>query len=161
MEPPQDSAKPVEPPRGIYTSRVDDKGRLKLPRDFERFLRTFDEQQLFITTTDGDTARVYPIQQWRQNEKIFQGHTQNPKAAARVAFLADYWGAMSEVDAQGRVLIPPGLRRKLAIENQPVYVRFYNGAVDVYSEAVSEKRLQSATETLPADLEELQKVGLT
>lgn len=160
MDSPPNPASVKPPPQGIYTTRVDEKGRLKLPADFLEFLRTFPEQQYFITTLNGSTARVYNAEVWRANEKILAEYTEDAQAAEDIAFFADYYGGVSGVDSQGRVLIPPVLRRKLGIENQQVCVRFYNGAVDVYSEAVSEKRLQRATEALATNLPALRKKGL-
>ncbi len=154
------SPQQLEPPQVIYTARVDPKGRLKLPTDFVNFLRTFSEQQFFITTLNGDTARVYNLPIWRANKKILAEYTEDPQAADDIAFLADYYGGISDLDSQGRVLIPPVLRRKLGIEDRQVFVRYFNDAVDVYSEDVSEKRLERATKALPTILPALQKKGL-
>jgi len=151
---------PARPPLGIYSSRCDDKGRVRLPREFEEFVKTFPEQEFFVTTLDGAIGRIYPIQVWMENEKILAEYTEDPQAAEDVAFVAHYWGSMSGVDGQARVLVPPGLRRKLEIEDQKVNLRFYNGAIDIYSEAASEKRLQRATEAAPTSLPALRKVGL-
>jgi MraZ protein len=148
------------PPLGIQTSRCDEKGRLRLPREFEDFLRTFPEPEFFITSLDGNIARIYPIQTWMENEKVLAGFEDNPGAARDIAFLAHYWGGVSAIDGQGRVLVPPVLRRKLQIEDQKVNVRYYRGAVEVYSEAESERRLQRAVEALAANLETLEKRGL-
>jgi hypothetical protein len=52
------------------------------------------------------------------------------------------------------------LRRKLEIEDQKVNLRFYKGAVEVYSEAESERRLASAMETLAVNRRALEKRGL-
>jgi DNA-binding transcriptional regulator/RsmH inhibitor MraZ len=148
------------PPLGIYTSRCDDKGRLRLPKEFEEFLRTFPEPEFFITTLDGSIARIYPIQTWMENEKVLAEYEEDPNAARDIAFLAHYFGGSSLIDAQGRVLVPPVLRRKLEIEDQKVNVRFYKGAVEVYSEAESERRLARATSALAANLVALEKKGL-
>jgi DNA-binding transcriptional regulator/RsmH inhibitor MraZ len=67
---------------------------------------------------------------------------------------------VSGIDGQGRILVPPGLRRKLEIEDQKVNLRFYNGAIDLYSEAASEKRLQRATAAALANLRALRKRGV-
>jgi MraZ protein len=154
------SPQQLEPPQVIYTARVDLKGRLKLPTDFVNFLRTFPEQQYFITTLNGDTARVYNLAVWKVNKKILAEYTEDPEAAEDIAFLADYYGGISDLDSQGRVLIPPVLRRKLGIEDRQVFVRFYNDAVDVYSEEVSEKRLERATKAAATNLPALRKKGL-
>ncbi len=158
-ESPSSNSSP-RPPLGVYSSRCDDKGRLRLPREFEAFVKTFPEQDFFITTLDGDIGRIYPIQVWRENERILAEYTEDPQAAEDIAFLAHYWGAVAALDSQARLLVPPNLRRKLEIENQPVNLRFYNGAIDIYSEAASEKRLARATGALPANLPALRKRGL-
>ena len=160
MEESPSQPNPARPPLGIYSSRCDDKGRVRLPREFEEFVKTFPEQEFFVTTLDGAIGRIYPIQVWMENEKILAEYTEDPQAAEDVAFVAHYWGSMSGVDGQARVLVPPGLRRKLEIEDQKVNLRFYNGAIDIYSEAASEKRLQRATEAAPTSLPALRKVGL-
>ena len=147
-------------PLGVFTSRVDDKGRLRLPKELEEFLRTWPEPEYFITSVDGHIARIYPIRTWMENEKFLAGFTDNPKAGRDIAFLAHKWGGVSMIDAQGRVLVPQELRKKLNIEDQKVNLRFYKGAVEVYSEAESELREASAMEALAANLEVLEKQGL-
>jgi MraZ protein len=151
---------PKRPPLGIYTSRCDDKGRVRLPREFEEYLKTLPDQEFFITTLDGRIGRIYPISVWMENERILAEDTEDPEAAEDIAFMAHHWGSVSTVDGQGRVLAPPDLRRELGIENDKVYLRFYNGAIDIYSEAVSKQRLQHATEAIPSKLPELKKRGL-
>jgi MraZ protein len=147
-------------PLVVFSSRCDDKGRLRLPKELEDFLRTFPEPEFFITSLDGRIARIYPIRTWMENEKVLAGFKKNPKAGKEIAFLAHYWGGMSTIDSQGRILMPQELRRKLGIEDQKVNLQFYNGALDVYSEKESEQRLASATQALEANLDELEKEGL-
>lgn len=154
------SSLPPRPPLGIYTSRCDDKGRVRLPKEFEEYLRTLADQEFFVTTLDGRIGRIYPISVWMQNEKILAEDTEDPEAAEDIAFMAHHWGGVSAIDGQGRVLAPPDLRRKLGIENDKVYLRFYNSAIDIYSEAVSQQRLQHATEAIPSKLPALRKRGL-
>ncbi len=164
METSPNEANSGRPPLGIYTSRCDDKGRLRLPKEFEDFLRTTaepaSEPKFFITTLDGCIARIYPIPTWMENEKVLADYQEDPNAAREIAFLAHYWGGESAIDGQGRVLVPPVLRRKLEIEDQKVNLRFYKGAVEVYSEAESERRLERAMKALATNLEALEKKGL-
>lgn len=149
-----------EPPQAIYHSRVDDKGRLKLPRDFESFLGAFDEQQFFVTTLDERVVRIYPMSTWRLNASFFEDCQEDPDTVEDVAFAAKVYGATSPLDKDGRILIPPQLRRKLDIENQPVWVGFFKGAVEVYSEAVYQERMQRASVNLKEKLRVLRKMGL-
>jgi DNA-binding transcriptional regulator/RsmH inhibitor MraZ len=157
---PQTQVNPARPPLGIYSSRCDEKGRVRLPKEFEEYAKTFPEQQFFVTSLDGDIGRIYPIHVWRENLKILAEYSADPQAADDLAYIADTWGSVSGLDAQGRILVPPALRRKLEIEEQKVNLRFYNGAIDLYSEAAHEKRLQRATASAAAALPALRKAGL-
>jgi DNA-binding transcriptional regulator/RsmH inhibitor MraZ len=151
---------PARPPLGTYSSRCDEKGRVRLPKEFEDFVRTLPEQEFFVTTLDGSTGRIYPIAAWRENLRILEEADEDQQAAEDIAYMADYWGSVSGIDAQGRVLVPPRLRRELGIENQPVNLRYYRGAIDIYSEAVSEKRLTEAASWRAENLATMRKRGL-
>lgn len=160
METSLDQVKPPQPPLGIYSSRCDDKGRVRLPKEFEEFLRTFADPQFFVTSLDGRIGRIYPIETWRQNEIVFEGYDEDPDAAEDIRFIADHWGGLSTIDGQGRILVPPELRRKIEIEDQKVFLRFYRGAVELYSEAESGRRMERATGALATNLHALRKRGL-
>jgi len=65
------------------------------------------------------------------------------------------------IDRQGRVLVPQELRASYRSRTRRFNLRFYKGAVEVYSESESERRLASAMEALAANLDALEKKGLT
>lgn len=149
----------VEPPRGMYPARLDDKGRLKLPVEFQRYLGGLPEKKLFATSTDRRMATVYPIGIWRENEKLFATHRDNPKVVKRVWFTAQELGSETEMDGQGRVQFSPELRRELRIENQPVKVLVVNGAIQVMSEETYHAQRAEAAQAPEDDLEVLQRAG--
>lgn len=151
---------PSEPPKAIYHTRVDEKGRLKLPRDFEAYLRTFQELTFFVTTVDERVARVYPMPAWRENASFFEACQEDPEWVEEVAFATRVYGAESPLDKDGRILIPPLLRRKLGLENQPVWVGYFKGAVEVYSETVYQELMQRASVNLKEKVKALRKLGL-
>ena len=150
----------VEPPRGMYPARLDDKGRLKLPADFQQFFHTLREKKLFVTTLDLRTAQIYPMAVWRHNEQFFDGYREDVKAARKMAFRVMDLGAEAEMDPQGRVLFPPELRRTLEIENQPVRVYAYRGRIEVLSEPAYQKLKQESAEITDDDLARLESAGL-
>ena len=157
---PNSNTAPVESPRGIYQARVDEKGRLKLPVDMQQFLSASGEQKVFITSLDEVTARIYPIAVWRDNEKILAESTDDPEGAEDIAFLANDLGADSEVDGQGRVLLPTELRRQLSLESQAVWLECYQGGINVFNQAVYESRKMRARENRAAKLSVFRKKGL-
>ena len=162
METSQEPPNSVLQPLSVYSSRCDDKGRLRLPKEIEDFLRTFPEPEFFVTSMDGgNIARIYPIRAWLENERVLAQYKKSPSAARNIAFMAHFWGGVTTIDSQGRVLIPPALRRKLGIEDQKVNVQYYKGTVEVFRETESEQRLASAAVGLAENLEDLEREGLT
>jgi MraZ protein len=150
----------VEPPRGMYPGRLDDKGRVKLPISFQQFFNALREKKLFVTSLDRRIAQIYPMEVWRQNEKFFDTYREDTRLARNVAFNAADLGAEAEMDAQGRILFSPELRRELEIENQPVRLFAYRGRIEVLSEKIYEERKKEAAQTAADDVSKLESAGL-
>lgn len=153
------SAASVEAPRGFYPARVDEKGRLKLPADFLGWIRALGEQKLFVTTLDISTVRIYPTSVWKQNEKFFED-AEDADLAERVNFIASHYGADSEIDGQGRILVPTELRRELGIENAQVFLNHHRGRINVFGKEEYDRRMQEAKANLADSLRALEKRGL-
>ncbi len=149
-----------EPPNGMYPARVDDKGRLKLPVGFQQYFAGLPEKKLFVTSMDRRIGQIYPIGTWRETKKFLYGQKENSKPARRIAFNAQDLGADSEMDNQGRVLLPPEMRRELGIENQSVRLFHYKGRIEILSEAIYQERKLEAAGSAEADLETLERAGL-
>jgi len=151
---------PTEYPRGMYPARLDDKGRLKLPAEFQRFLGGLPEKRLFVTSLDRRIATIYPIAVWKENEKFFENYTDDPATAENVAFTAADLGAEAEMDTQGRIQFSTQLRRDLNIENQTVRLQAYKGSIQVLSEAIYQARRAQSSKSPEADVKLLQRAGL-
>jgi len=104
--------------RGNHPTRVDEKGRLKVPAEFKRVIDEKYNAQFYITSLDGRVAQVYPFEEWeRIEQKLASLSTFNPtkkKFLARV----NYWGQQVEMDGQGRLLIPQLLRENATIKGE-------------------------------------------
>ena len=104
--------------RGNHPTRVDEKGRLKVPAEFKRVLDEKYGQQFYITSFDGKVAQVYPFEEWERIEQKLAGlSTFNP---TKKKFLdrTNYWGQQAEIDGQGRLLIPQLLRESADIKGE-------------------------------------------
>jgi MraZ protein len=102
--------------RGNNPTRVDDKGRLKLPADYKRQIDERYGPQFFITSKDGKRAELWPLQVWQKiEEKLAEIPNSNP---AKRKFLdrVNYYGQMAEMDAQGRLLLPQLLREEAKLD---------------------------------------------
>lgn len=99
--------------RGNSPAKVDEKGRLKIPAYFLDALKEFGNQ-FYITSPNGESARVYPMKVWSEIEDKLAN---TPNSAEKRAFLmrTSYYGQVAEMDAQGRVLLPSVLREAAAL----------------------------------------------
>jgi len=149
----------AEPPLFIAQTRVDDKGRLKLPVEFLEYLKALNVDKVFITTVDLQLARIYPLSVWKSNENLFQNAGELTESAEDIAYLAKAYGGQSEIDAQGRVLMPAELRRMLEMESQPVWIDYYNGGINVSNKKMHDERMQRARVNLGDKVKALRKNG--
>jgi MraZ protein len=143
----------------MYPSRLDDKGRMKMPAAFQQFLSALPEKKLFVTSLDRHIAQIYPMDVWRQNEKFFEQYRENPKLAKRIAFNANDLGAEAEMDSQGRITLPSELRRELGMEDQTVRLYAYKGRIEILTEKIYEDRKREAIEASSDDVETLEAAG--
>ena len=101
--------------RGNAPARIDDKGRLKVPNTFKSLLESKYGRELFLTSLSGEYVRIYPMPVWLEIErKLSEMPSSHP---ARVKFLdrVNYFGVASELDSQGRIVIPPHLRESASM----------------------------------------------
>lgn len=159
-ENPKIAAPMAEPPRKIGQASVDAKGRLKLPADFAEFLRKRGVSKVFITTVDMRSARLYAITEWNVNENFFASASELSEEAEDIAYLARYYGDDSDMDEQGRVLMPQPLRKLLAIEGQPVYLDWHKGRINIAGKNIHEERMKRAEVNLLDKLKKLEKAGM-
>jgi MraZ protein len=150
----------VEAPRGTLSGRVDEKGRLKLPAALVQYLESIGERKLFVTTLNIATALIYPISSWRETEKLLEEPGEDAEDRTDIAMVANHYGEESEIDGQGRVLIPTTLRRELGFEKDDVYLLCYKGRIEVFGSKVYEQRLSKAKTNLADKHSALEKKGL-
>ena len=137
----------VEPPRGMYPGRLDDKGRLKLPAEFQHFLNVLPEKKLFVTSLDRRIAQIYPMHGLAGKRKVFRELTATTRRCAQdVAFNANDLGADAEMDSQGRVLFNTTLREELDLQNQELHLYAYRGHIEVLTEAIYQERAPAGVE---------------
>lgn len=109
--------------RGSYTTRTDEKGRLKVPADFKRELdERYGATRYYITSRTGQSAEIYAMEEW---EKIEQNLAKVPSSnPLRKKFLeiTNYYGQVVEMDSQGRLLLPAMLRDKANLKGDVAVV---------------------------------------
>jgi MraZ protein len=140
--------------RGNHPTRVDEKGRLKLPAEFKRLVDERYGTQFYITSKDGRSAEIYPLPEWQKiEEKLAQIPSMN---AAKKKFLdrVNYYGQMSEIDAQGRVLLPQILRETAKLSGDVVVF-----GVQTYLEVENHDEFKQRMETDPLTTDDRQTLA--
>lgn len=126
--------------RGNNPAKVDDKGRLKIPSGFKTLLDAANVTQLYITSADGKSAQIWPLQEWEKREKVLMAHSAMNDAVENFLNLTSYYGQQVEIDSQARVVLPQKLRDKARL-NAEVVVLGKVAYLEVQNEKEFEARL--------------------
>lgn len=116
----------------MHAATVDLKGRMKIPTAFKSILDEKYGPDFYITSLDGQCARIYPLAEWlKVEEKLAQLPSMN-KSKRKFLDRTNYWGQVVRMDNQGRVLIPPqlreaaGMRGQVAVMGDLLYLEVWN-----------------------------------
>jgi transcriptional regulator MraZ len=104
--------------RGTHLTRLDEKGRLKVPAEFKRLLDENYSGQFYITSWDGQSAKVYPLVEWEEIERKLSAVSSFNKSKQRLLKRTSYYGQSVEMDGQGRLLLPSILRESAELKGE-------------------------------------------
>ncbi len=144
--------------RGNHPTRVDEKGRLKLPADFRSQLEGEAEakQVFYITSKDGERAELWPIKAWEEIEANLAKIPSTNPAKRKFLDVTNYYGAMAEMDNQGRLLLPQILRDKASLTAEVVVF-----GAQKYLEVLNRPTIEAKDMTLTGeDLSSLSELGI-
>jgi len=106
--------------RGSASARIDDKGRLKIPTDLRRRFRDQYGTEVFITSVLGDSVMIYPLSVWEDLEARLAALPSTDRTKQRYLERVSYYGQQTQMDAQGRVVLPPILRESAGMSGEVV-----------------------------------------
>ena len=106
--------------RGSAPAKIDDKGRLKLPTLFRRFVDERWGAEMFVTSVLGDSALLYPLPVWEEIEARLAAMPSTDQKRARFLERVSYYGQQVTLDAQGRLVLPPILRASAGMNGEVV-----------------------------------------
>jgi MraZ protein len=101
--------------RGNHPTRVDEKGRLKVPAEFKREIEERYGTKFYITSENGKTAKVYPMEEWEKIEQKLMNMPNSNPSKKRLLTATSFYGQNAEMDSQGRLLLPQILREKAQV----------------------------------------------
>ncbi len=144
--------------RGSQITRVDEKGRLKVPAEYKRQLDEEKVEQFFITSRDGQRAEIYPMSEWERIEAGLDAMPSQSQSKRKFMDVTNYYGQEVTFDAQGRLLIPQTLREAAKLTGDVAVMGQKNVLV-----VVNDERIRSGFEHNPltdADFAELAAAGV-
>lgn len=106
--------------RGSAPAKIDEKGRLKLPTQFRRFVDERYGAEMFVTSVLGDSAWLYPLPVWEEIEARLAAMPSTDRIKARFLERVSYYGQQVKLDAQGRLVLPPILRESAGMNGEVV-----------------------------------------
>jgi len=156
----QSAAPKLEAPRGMHNGKLDEKGRLKLPAQFQAFLEKFTEGKFFVTSTDRTTAQIYPMSIWREQEAKLTSGEIPAKIAKEVLFTANDLGYDQTMDSQGRITFNSELRTELGMDDQPLRLYSELGHIQILTGAVYEAQKRESKANAVSNRELAEGYGL-
>jgi len=150
----------AEPPHSIAQAKIDDKGRLKLPSESLDWCRKSSVVNVFVTTFDKKTVRIYPISVWKSTVNVMEGPGEQADALESLLRIARYYGRDAEIDTQGRIVIPGELRTVMTLGSEPVCLEHLKGRIDFTKKTVHDGLLQAAESNLDEKNAAAKKLGL-
>jgi MraZ protein len=112
--------------RGNAPAKIDDKGRLKVPNGFRALIHEAHGRDLYLTSVSGDSVRIYPLPVWQEVEQKLAAMPASHPARLRFLDRVNYYGQLTDVDVQGRVLIPSRLRDSAGMQGEVDVFGQYN-----------------------------------
>ena len=121
--------------RGSADTRIDDKGRFKIPSKFRGLLVDNFGPKVFVTSYGPPSMRIYPLGEWMKVEEVLRqsGWGEDPRIAQFLTTVA-LNGDEQEVDPQGRILVQRRLRKHTRMEGDVVVLGHPTNMLEVWNE---------------------------
>ncbi len=144
--------------RGNHPTRVDEKGRLKVPAEFKRVIDEKYGTQFYITSMDGKVAQVYPFEEWEEIERKLNALPTFDQTKKKFLNTTGYWGQVVEMDGQGRLLLPQLLRDAAQLKGEVAVVGLQK-LLEVRNLEAFRQQIEKETFT-PEDEKKLSELGI-
>jgi MraZ protein len=143
---------------GHSPAKIDEKGRLKVPANFRKIIEERYGPECFITSMDGKRALVYPLPVWFEYQSRLAKVPSSNQAKTKLLDVVNFYGHVSTIDAQGRLLMPAVLREKAGIADDVVVLGNENHLAVVNNEAM--QQILAAEPLTAEDFKELELHGV-
>ncbi len=104
---------------GQHHLTIDDKGRLAIPARFRQRLSELCGGQLIVTRGPNPCLEIFPAPEFQRLVEDIQ-NMEDRVAAEAVKSIVVGFATETEMDRQGRVLLPPNLRKSVRMDSSVV-----------------------------------------
>lgn len=113
---------------------MDDKGRMVMPTRYRERLREQAQGRVVVTVDRDQCLLIYPLPQWEQIERKLMSLPSLNERARRLQRLMVGHADDLELDAHGRLLLPPQLREFAGLDRHAMLVG-QGGRFELWDEA--------------------------
>ncbi|HVN71618.1 MAG TPA: division/cell wall cluster transcriptional repressor MraZ [Desulfomonilia bacterium] len=145
--------------KGHYVNSINEKGRLSIPSKFRDILREWEADHLIVTKSIDRCLLAFAPEDWERMEKLASGLSMVKKED--IVFKRHLVGSAEEcpIDAQGRILIPSGLREYADLKKKCLLVGIVD-RIEIWDQDTYNKSMEEALEDSEKLREGLAKLGL-
>ncbi len=140
---------------GEYEHSVDTKGRIAVPAKFRNQL----EGGLVVTRGFERCLQVYPMEQWQRLSERVSGLSLGAAEARQLRRLLFSSAFDTEVDKQGRIVLPSGLREYAGIGDMAV-VAGMNTYFEIWSQTDWEAAMTELDNADPNIAAQMAEIGI-
>lgn len=129
----------------IYDHTLDEKGRIAIPRRF----RDLFKAGIVLTRGFEHCLVAYPLDEWRKMEEAYASLPNDSADVRRVMRHRRLYAWESEMDGQGRVLVPTHLREYAGIRDGVVIGDAHSRYLELWSREAFEEEERLMNEQVP------------
>jgi len=145
--------------RGRYLHTIDPKGRVSIPARFREALGDGYEGRLVMVPNE-HCLEVHPLEEWQRIEgKVRELSVFNPDVK-KIGRLYISKAKDVDLDAQGRILIPPDLRAEAALVKEVTLVGGGLTHFEIWDRRRFEEFDRTHQDELPTVFEKLSSLGV-
>jgi MraZ protein len=139
---------------GSFSAKIDEKSRLRLPAKFRRDMSDSGDSTYYVTSDDGKCAQIYPIPVWERIAQRLQEPPRMDPVKIKLQRFTSYYGLLTQMDPQGRILIPQLIRDDAQISGDVIVI----GKTD-HLEVWNNETFRKSLMENPLTLEEREKLA--
>jgi len=137
---------------GSHELTVDEKGRIAIPARFRQSLADQCASQIFITTGPNPCLEIYPAPVFQRIAEDIQAMEDRDQAELLKQFFIGF-AVDTEIDKQGRVLLPPVLRKRVGLDGAAMLVGQYT-RFDLWTKAKWDERFGEGPNSIQSSVQD-------